>query len=446
MFKLFAVTLMALVMQFHGFAQADSSAAPDLEELKGQVEGMNESLTEMRGILDALKKIKVSGYLLAQFRYTDLMNQAYPIGNFAGGAFPTNTKNLFQIREGRLKVTYDNTLTQAVFQIDIAPAGVVIKDAYLSLTEPWLQAFGLQAGVFDRPFGYEISFSSSLRESPERSRLFQTLFPGERDLGMKFFYAPQLGLLSLLRVDLGVFNGTGTAGGEYDNFKDIIGHAAVQLPVPESSPIAIDLGVSGYFGNVRSNSKDIYENGSPAAGVNGFVKNTDTANVSRGVARTYLGADLQFYFDVPSVGGLILRSEYLAGRQPGTSTSTTSPAAQPTTALYRRKFSGWYVSLVQNIGDKEQVVLKYDMYDPNTNVAAPDFSPASGLTVADITYSTFGFGFIHHWDANIKFTLYYDIVKNEVLDVVKIPASSALFPYTEDVRDNVLTFRVTYRF
>jgi hypothetical protein len=447
MFKLFAATLVVFAMQSRGLAQADSSSSPGLEELKGQVEGMNESLTEMRGVLDALKKIKVSGYLQTQFKYTDLINQPYPIGNFSGGQFPANTKNLFQVRRGRLKVNYDNVLTQFVIQIDVIPTGLSLKDAYLSLIEPWTQSLGLQLGVFDRPFGYEISYSSGSRESPERSRLFQTLFPGERELGGKLFYAPQLGSLRFLRADIGLFNGSGPNANEFDNFKDVIGHIAVQLPLGEESPVALDLGVSGYFGKVRSNSKDIFYDGDPVAGVKGFVKNTDTANVSKGVTRSYIGGDAQLYYDIPSVGGLIVRAEYITGSQPGTSATTVSPSAQPTTALYKRKFAGWYVNLVQNIGDKEQIIMKYDVYDPNTNVQAADFTTTGSLTVADIKYSTLGLGFIHHWDANVKFVLYYEIIKNEILDASRIPASAtALFPYTQDVRDDVFTFRVQYRF
>ena len=338
MVRLLALVLLALILPSQGSAQADSSASPGLEEIKGQVEGMNESLTEVRNILDVLRKIKISGYVQTQYRYTDLINQSFPLGNFSGGAFPADTKSLFQVRRGRFKLTYDNTLTQCVFEIDIIPTGVSMRDAYLSLTEPWMQSFGLQMGAFYAPFGYEVSFSSGARESPELSRVVQVLFPGEREVGAKLFFAPQLGALTFLRADLGIFNGAGTNANEFDNFKNIIGRIGVQLPLPEESPLAIDIGVSGHFGNVRSSSKDIYMNGEPAPGITGFVKNTDTANVGKGVARKYFGADVQLYYDVPSVGGLILRAEYIAGRQPGVSSSSTSPGAQPATALYTRKF------------------------------------------------------------------------------------------------------------
>ncbi|MEK9138920.1 MAG: hypothetical protein AAB393_17510, partial [Bacteroidota bacterium] len=150
-------------------SQEDSTSHVNMEELRDEVSGISESVTEIKNIVDALKKIRVSGYVQAQYRYTDLVNQQFAIGNFSGGQFPANAKNLFQVRRGRFKLTYDNTLTQCVFEIDIVPTGVSMRDAYLSLTEPWLQSFGLQMGAFYVPFGYEVSFTSGSRESPELS-------------------------------------------------------------------------------------------------------------------------------------------------------------------------------------------------------------------------------------------------------------------------------------
>ena len=39
--------------------------------------------------------------------------------------------------------------------------------------------------MFARPFGFEINYSSSDRESPERGRKSQILMKGERDLDFK---------------------------------------------------------------------------------------------------------------------------------------------------------------------------------------------------------------------------------------------------------------------
>jgi hypothetical protein len=430
-------------------AQENAATKEELEEVKGALLGVSESAAEYRGYVDALRKIKITGYMQPQWRFTDLMNTSYSIGGFSGGAFPSNVKNMFQVRRGRIKVTYDNVLTQYVLQFDAIQTGLSLKDAYVMVTEPWTKSVGMQIGVFDRPFGYEISYSSSSRETPERSRMFQTLFPGERELGAKLFYAPPSGPLSFLRADVGVFNGSGPTANEYDNFKDIIGHVAAQVPL-DGIGAALDIGVSGYLGNVRNNTKFLYTSGALADGTQGFAVDSTATNLSAGVARTYLGVDAQFYIDIPAIGGAILRGEYIFGKQPGTFSSTSSASAQPATAIYQREFSGYYVYYVQNLGDRDQLVVKYDSFDPNTKVGAADFgntniSGALGITSSDIKFSTLGLGLVHYWDDNVKFMLYYEIISNEKLTGVT-NSSSALYPYVSDVRDNVLTFRTQYKF
>ncbi|MFN0156975.1 MAG: hypothetical protein ACKVRP_02760 [Bacteroidota bacterium] len=426
----------------------------EVEHLKGVVNDLSESATEYKGYVDFLRKIKLTGYIQAQFRLTDA--NAGP-ASFAGGNFPANTNKQIQIRRGRLKVNYDNVLTQYVLQIDAIPAGVSVRDAFASITEPWLQSFGMQVGLFDRPFGYEISMSSSVRESPERSRLFQTLFPGERDIGAKLFYAPQIGNFSFLRVDAGVFNGTGLSASDFDNFKDIIGHVGIQIPFEEANA-SLDLGLSGYFGKVRNNTKYVWEHGTLASGLQGFVLDSSAANQSAGVSRTYLGFDLQFYYDVPLLGGLTLRGEVIAGTQPGASDSvrvgsavgpsgksltTSSPGTQALGPIYKRDFLGWYVYLIQNIGSMDQIILKYDVYDPNADADGSDFIAGSNLFTADVKYSTLAVGLVHHWDENVKFVFYYESIKNERLNS---SATGSLAQFVNDVKDNVFTFRTQVRF
>jgi hypothetical protein len=445
------------------FGQKEEEAAvnEELENIKAIVDGLNESAIEYRNYVDALRKIKISGYLQTQWRLTDLDGTA---AQFSGGNFPANVKNQLQVRRGRVKVAYDNVLTQFVTEVDIVPTGLSLRDAYLMVTEPWMQSFGLQSGVFYRPFGYETSFSSGVRESPEQSRMFQTLLPGERDLGAVVFFAPQLGSLNFLRADIGVFNGAGVNANEFDNFKDFIGRVTVQLPFDEIGA-ALDLGVSGYFGNVRNNTKYLWTSGEISPGIKGFVVDSSLVNQSAGVARKYVGMEAQFYYDVPLLGGMALRAELITGVQPGTSDSvrngtsstspispqgksltTVSPAVQTLGPVYKRNFLGWYLNLVQNIGNRDQVIIKYDVYDPNTDVSAGDFSAQGNLSPADIKYSTLGIGVIHHWDETVKFLVYYEFVKNERLNASAVAAKSSLVPFASDLRDNVFTFRVQYRF
>lgn len=412
-------------------------------------EGITESDTGCGGIPGALAKIRLSGYVQTQWRVAEVTGAPYPVGDFSGGAFPADAGNLFTIRRGRLKVTYENGLTQLVLQLDATQSGVSTKDAYLSLTDPWLRSFSLRMGMFERPFGYEVSHSSGLRESPERSRLFQTLFPGERDLGAGVFFAPPDGPLSRFGAELGIFNGSGPSASDYDSYKDLIGRLGWRMPL-EGTGMELGLGISGYFGKVRNSTKYLFRTATLPGGLAGYTVDSTASNEGRGAVRTYMGVDAQFSLDIPSLGSAVLRGEYIAGKQPGTASTSLSSSSQPAGGLYKRKFAGWYAVYVQSIGPDNQAVLKYDVYDPNTNAASGDFTPshtggATGLAAPDITFRTLGLGFIHRWDENIKFVLYYEIIRNEELSSLA-GSASPLLPYASDLRDDVFTFRIQYRF
>jgi len=430
MIKFFATVFLLLSITAIVPAQKnqDTSAASvkeQLDEVKGSVDGINETLLEMKSTVDALKKIKVSGYIQAQFQSAETDG----IKSFSGGDFPSNTHNRFAVRRGRFKINYDNDLSQYVLQLDATEKGVGLKDAYVSVKDPWIKTFGLTAGVFDRPFGFEISYSSSTRESPERSRLFQTIFPGERDLGVKIDFMPQDGPLSFLNFKGGLFAGNGVSS-ETDNSKDFIGRLGFQMPFYDAN-FAIDGGISGYFGKVRlDNSKKAYTIASPA----GFSIDSTT----RYQDRTYIGGDIQFYYDIPFLGGFTLRAEYIQGKNPGTSGSN-APYKVGQGDIFMRDFYGYYLMYVQNIGLSNQLIIKYDVLDPNKNVGGDEIGSSANpmLSAADIKYSTLGAGLVHHWDANVKFVLYYDLVNNE---------KTLLNSYKEDLKDNVLTFRVQYKF
>ena len=415
----------------------DVATKEEVGEVKGAVEGINETLLEMKSTVDALKKIKVSGYIQAQYRITDTPGAS----SVAGGNFPANVRSQFQVRRGRFKINYDNDLTQYVIQVDVTQGGVGIKDAYVSVKEPWLKAIGLTAGVFDRPFGFEISYSSSSRETPERSRLFQTLFPGERELGAKIEITPENGPLSVFNLKAGIFNGVLSTANENDRNKDFIGRLGFQLPFDEAN-LAIDGGVSLYSGKVTNNSKFVYTTDVTSGR---YTVDSTASNNGGSFGRAYYGGDIQVYYDIPVIGGASLRGEYIQGQQPSTSSSSgfynPSSAGTP---LYIRDFKGFYVNYIQNIGVKHQLIVKYDVYDPNTRAYADGIgAPGSTLNAADLTYTTLGFGWIYHWDSNVKFVFYYDNVMNEKINA---SATGSLAQYKDDVKDNVFTLRAQYKF
>ncbi len=377
------------------------------------------------------KRFKITGYVQAQYQSIDSVGAA----SFAGGNFPANTDNRFVLRRGRIKAAYDNGIAQGVIQFDATEKGLALKDAYVKITEPWLNAVSLTSGVFDRAFGFEISYSSSMRESPERSRLFQTIFPGERDLGAKVgFQMPKTSNWNFLKIEGGFYNGTGGTASDFDSKKDFIGNIGINKTT-KNEKINYALRTSYYNGGYRQPTKFIYNN---ASGI-GFAVDSTTENKGKIARREYVGVDFQVNSVFP-FGMTTLRGEYIQGTQPGTAATTSSPAADPAADTYLRNFNGAYVYLLQNIGQsKHQLVLKYDWYDPNTKAAGNDIGKAgSKLTKSDLKYTTLGIGWVFRVDANVKFTAYYDMVTSET--------SSNVVGFTKDLKDNALTLRVQYKF
>ena len=400
------------------------------------IDTLTTTVQKLQSDFSILKKLKLSGYVQAQFQTSDSMGAS----SFAGGNFPTNSDKRFMVRRGRLKATYDNGLSLFVLQFDVTEKGMGIKDAYIKIKEPWMNAVSLTTGVFDRPFGFEISYSSSLRETPERTRLFQTIFPGERDLGAKItIQAPKTSKWNFLKIEGGLFNGTGGTASDFDYKKDFIGNIGINKTT-KNEKINYAVRASYYNGGYRQPTKYIYNGFETLTNGNlGYSVDSTSTNKGKIAKREYMGADAQINIDFP-FGLTSLRGEFIQGTQPGTSATSASPSATPTTDTYIRKFNGAYFYFLQNIMQtKHQLVLKYDWYDPNTNVSGDEIGKSgSKLNNNDLKYTTIGIGWVYRWDTNVKITAYYDFVKNET--------SKNLAGYTKDLKDNVFTLRIQYKF
>jgi hypothetical protein len=413
------------------------------------------------------KKLKISGYIQTQWQSSQIDSlgkgsQDMKVGTAKAGS-ETTDMNRFGIRRGRIKMAYEDFGCTGVLQFDLTEKGLALKDAYLNILDPWVGYVSLKGGVFDRPFGYEISYSSSRRESPERSRIFQTLFPDERDLGaMLTLQAPKTSPLNVLKLEAGLFGGNGIYQ-DNDSKKDFIGHLSFNKAL--TSDMKIGLGASLYSGSVAQTDTNVYvmDNGAFKRNVgtspNGFAK------------RQYIGFDGQLSLN--SVLGLTtIRAEYLFGDQPGRSDNASSPKSgllpgkdasnndvvgsttyvnDPATnkvtatsgkatgtSTYIRKMAGGYVHFIQDIADtKHSIVVKYDWYDPNTNIAGDQIGIAAKSGKADIAYSTLGLGYMYRMNSNIRIMAYYDMVSNE---------KTVLKNYFADLKDNIVTVRLQYKF
>jgi len=400
----------------------------------------------IRPFLKKFENIRISGYMQPQFQVA----QSDGAPSFEGGNFSQYSRSRFMLRRARVKIDYflttKNNLPKALFtfQIDATERGVVVKDMFVRLYEVKRNNFSMTAGFFARPFGYELNLGSSSRESPERGRMSQILMPGERDIGVMFSFEPQLKEHKLYRfkLDAGFFNGQGAAGTtDFDSHKDFISRLTIK---PYTiNKVDIGAGLSFLRGGWKNGTKYVFSSGSAANGDHIFVVDSSLSNLGKSSPRHYYGGDVQVKLH-HGWGVSEWRAEYWFGTQPGTATSTTNPGTLPSAngnplPTYVRHFNGAFFYFLQHIvNPKHQLVLKYDWYDPNQKVQESDIGKAgSNLTVADIKFSTFGVGYVYQFNPQTKMVLYYDFVNEH---------PTQLSGYQADIKDNIFTCRLQYRF
>jgi hypothetical protein len=279
-----------------------------------------------------------------------------------------------------------------------------LLEAYVTLFDPWTvdHRHSFTVGQFNVPFGYEIERSSSVRELPERSRAENVLFPGERDRGAKIVSQWN----DQIETVVSVLNGGGINHPLYSNtdptrMKDFTGRV-------RWSQGTFDAAASYYWG----------EDWVPIVGPE--VK-TD---------KTRLGFDAQFYYQAPSMGGGTLRAEYYGGRNANADSLRVlaPPPAGQAAALTRPEnlatdFMGWYLMWVQNFGDRAQVAVRYDTYDPNLDLDHDQYWRISS-------------GFNFFYDGNVRITLSYDFQNTETL-------RGTVY---EDPADNLWTVQFQHKF
>ena len=397
-----------------------------------------------KGILQLYKKfdhVYITGYLQPQFQVA----QVKGAHSFSGGDFAPNSNSRFTIRRGRLRFDYahmnpkDQISLYFVFQFDGSERGVFIRDFWGRVFENKWQVFQLTTGMFARPFGYELNLGSADRESLERGRMSQTLMKVERDLGAMVSFEPRRPdhPLHYLKIDAGFFNGQGlNATQEYDSYKDFIARASWK-PYPLSSSLFISGGLSYFNGGLFQNTKYTYEISKDATGKQ-FVVDSADGNLGRKAPRKYYGADLQLKWK-HNYGATELRLEYWRGTQTASASTTETPATLLFEPYYVRQFDGAFVYFLQNIvSSQHQLGLKFDWYDPNTEVKGEEIGQnGNNINATNIKYTTLSVGYNYNINENVRLMLWYDFVKNE---------HTSLAGYTGDVKDNVFTTRLQFRF
>ncbi|MCX6351725.1 MAG: porin [Bacteroidetes bacterium] len=440
---IFAFVALFLTNSGSLFAQTDGDDSTTTVVIDPAIDSVNNKVDNLRGDFEVLKHLKLTGHVLAQYQIA----QAPGIPSFEGGAFAPGVDKRFMVRETRLKTTYEDGLSKFVAEIDIQErSAVALKDAYARFTDPFIRSFSFQIGSFYRPFGYEISASSSTRETPDRSRFIQTIFPGERDLGAMVTFQPNKeSRFNWFKIEGGMFNGTGTTVADYDYQKDFIGNMHITKSLMNER-LKVSFGGSYYNGGVRTFGKTVYDKITTDVSGKKVWDSTAVASNNPIVRKEIYGADAQITIDW-LIGLTTFRGEYMNGWEPGTAATSVHSATQLPGNLYNRNFDAAYFYWVQNILDtRHQLVVRYDWYDPNLKLSNTDLTSATKFTNADVKYTTMGAGYIFKFDEHTKITAYYSMVQNEKVTLKGFTTGTGTDIRGIDLKDDVFTLRVTYKF
>jgi hypothetical protein len=379
--------------------EAAAPAAPALDQRLSAVEsklaGTEEAVGAMQASVDGFKKLKITGFIQGRYEYHQ---------DAVDGTLRPKSENRFYVRHGYLGARYEGKNAEFFMQIDANNNdGVVLKDAEASFVDTWTPLhLKLTLGQFKVPFGYEILQSDADREMPERSTVILSLFPGDRDRGLRL-----QGSYEMFRLNVALVNGAsfgqkdpsnffGVTQNGYDpkGFKTVVGR------------VGVDLGsLVGGFSWMWGRALDT------AFGKLDMTSGKLLPDTYTYFAQTRLGADVQGYVDVPTLGGLAVKGEVIWARK-----TNLDYAYTPANSCLNTQSLGWMVTVVQNFGQYLGLALRLDQFDPllASTVDSRCYEPATPKPLLVISnrdkdkLTRLGAALLVHGSQNIKFTLSYE--------------------------------------
>jgi hypothetical protein len=387
--RLFAALLVAAVVPVSAPASAEEAPAAT-----GDLTGPK--------LPELLQGIVFSSYVQAQYEHhqdsEDQLRQGGVVLN----------QDRFVLRRARLKIEKEWEYASILAEIDgssvkgpaigfqHAEASILYRGGKAVPAPPLLK---LTLGLFDVPFGYELTESPRARYFTERSLASRSFFPAEPDLGLRV--STQLGWL---RASVALMNGeplgekSGFSLRDPNSSKDIVARAgAVVHPTPHvdlAGGVSVLNGKGFHPGTDAGKAsvvwKDVNENGQIDAGELTASPAT-SPTLSQSFDRWAVGADLRLGLETP-VGWLRLSGEVTFASNLDRGLFVADPVL---TSIDSREL-GVAASVTQEILKYGVVGVRFDTYDPNadsrdrqggkllpSSQAIRTLSPMVGLMIPD---------------------------------------------------------------
>lgn len=373
------------------------------------------------------EKLKVSGYIQSEIEIAGKDGKTKTGQNTSWMDAMDSGDNFLRygLRRSRLKIQYIKGMAKGVFEMDISEGGVKPKNAFLQMdVAPWLS---IQTGLVTLWYGHEVGYSSSELEVLERSKWVQDLFPDEKDLALRVSLKALKGSkFEGLDLDLGLLSGN-AINKTPDGRVNFLGRLGYKHSLDK---MKYAFGFSYYHGQTNNASNIWYE-----VHNNQWVGDSVKANKKN--IRQYLGLDAQFGFQT-SWGWTNIQAEYTLGKQPSQKSSLKSPSGNTYSSdnafAYNRKFMGCYIYLIQDISTLPlSAIFKWAYTDNNRQLSGNEIT-----NKGDLAYNDFAIGLMYRINPCLKLTALYDIVSNE--------QSNQISGYNTDLKDNIFTLRLQYKF
>lgn len=381
------------------------AASPSIEERLKKLEEQRAPHDEQPAASKWFEPFTVMGYVQAEYQShqdsEDQLQQGQVLLN----------KDRFLLRRARLRLDGEWKYAHAQLEVDgntkngpqlrMLHAFATVKLPQVNPTEHTrdVPIAAVTMGLFDTPFGYELVESPRTRFFMERSLMSQALWPGEPDVGVKFW-----GGLYFLRWSIAAMNGepldekTGFAGLSPHSAKDVIFKVGVDTHPRD------DLRISGNVSGLRGQGfhsgldatknlivwRDTNEDGNiQPAELSG--QPATAATPSQNFVRWAFGADLQVRLKT-RLGETMVYGEAVVASNLDRGLYLADPVL---TGVDVREL-GAYAGVLQEITRYGVLGFRWDFYDPNsdfldkrsgklvpTNQTVNTFSPMVGLVLPD---------------------------------------------------------------
>ncbi len=386
-------------------AERRNVVAPDAQRAAAGIAAPPPATEPKPGLLQSFAEgLVLSGYFQSQYEsHQDSEDQLRQ-----GGALLN--QNRFVLRRGRVRLARDwdyasllveldgNTVRGPNFRWQKAEASLVYGRSKEKDVAPLIQ---FTMGIFDLPFGYELTESPKFRPFMERSLGGRALWPSEPDVGARLS-----GQLKFFRYALAVSNGepldekSGYGLQDPNKNKDVtIRLGAVANPWPKfkvSGDVTYNAGKGFHPGTDSTKPvvtwNDANHNGIVDASSNELIGSASAATPSQNFPRWALGADAQVALET-GLGRSMLYGEVVVAQNMDRGLFIADPIA---TGGQNIRQLNYYVALLQDVTPYGLVGFRTDYYDPNsdfldqragklvpTSQAIRSYSPIVGAVLPD---------------------------------------------------------------